>query len=418
MALREILKEHKKKIFLIILFILPFIILIPGNFRIISPLLGKTSGYEVVIDRVSYTSEGFANNQSNLIIGNLYQPTPKYSNKTYPAIIFCPGYSLGFGKETSKRWAIELARRDFVVLSIDLPGNGMSIGNMDLLPRSDLEPKIIQGAINYLKNLSFVDSNDIGLLGYSYGGSAVLLSSGILGDQINATVSLNGFANFTNWLINGILPSLNIDFKVYSDNITLLNMNDQPITPQNIHEIDNLYGLFRGDTSTINNLIIPNSTALNRTFLKKFNAVDYLPNVRNDSVMFIHSLYDTTFHNTNQSGQGYKSIISHNKTAYYIPVKDGHDFTKDPNRTVDYCTINFFEEKLKNVSLGENWASPLAKYSQKRNITLTTDLYPFSSLMIQNGILYGFSFLPFIGFMYIIYQEKKVSTKRAMIDKE
>ena len=110
--------------------------------------------------------------------------------------------------------------------------------------------------------------------------------------------------------------------------------------------------------------------------MSKFDAVEYLPDAENNSVMFIHSSRDTIFDLTNQSGQGYDSMVLANKSASYISVNDNHYMLGDPNYTAYYCAINFFEEKLMNVNLSDSWSGDLEKYSQLRDINLTHPSFP------------------------------------------
>ena len=120
--------------------LISFFILLPNFIKMIQWQMAPYSENEIVITNVSYESE--VDGEDCLIVGNLFQPSPKFSDKEYPAIIACHSHMIGVGKESMHRWCVELAKRDFVVLSIDLPGRGMSIGEMDALPREDIEPEI------------------------------------------------------------------------------------------------------------------------------------------------------------------------------------------------------------------------------------------------------------------------------------
>jgi len=421
MKLDDLLTNNKKKNMIVsILILTSFFILLPTFVKVIGWQMAPYTEDEVVITTVSYNSEGPTEGGFNLIVGNLFQPSPKFTDERYPAIIACHGFLFGIGKETMNRWCVELAKRGFVVLSLDLPGNGMSIGNLDMIPRKDYESIIIRDGIYYLQSLAIVNRNAIGLIGISYGGGIVSMSAGELGGLVDATISLNGFTNLTDWLITpekGILAGAGITFSVTQDYITLEKVGTTTVTKNNILDILTLYGVIKGGASDFAGLIVPDTTHLSRTFLRKFDAVDNLPNAKNDSVMFIHSSRDGTFGYSNQSGQGYDAITAAGKTAHYISVDDNHQLMDDPDFTSDYCIINFFEEKLKGVVLG-NFTTDLAKYSQERDIVLTYSLNFSFMLFYECLIVFFISLIPAFFVISIIVYNKKIATKRARTEED
>ncbi|MFX1393303.1 MAG: alpha/beta hydrolase family protein [Promethearchaeota archaeon] len=388
-----------------------FFILLPNLIKVISLQMAPYSENEVIITTVSYESE--VDGDENLITGNLFQPSPKFGEKKYPAIIACHPFFNGLGKELMNRWCVELAKRDFVVLAVDLPGYGMSIGEMDFCPHEDFEPYILKDGIKYLKELDFVKGTRIGLLGHSYGGAAVSMTTGILGDYIEATISLNGFTNLTNVLIERIFPDFDIDFTVKSTYIEIEEVDGKKVTSSNIKEFLKIYGIIRGNEKILDDLIISGTNRFDRNFLKKFDAVEHLSNAKDDSVMFIHSEHDKTFAETNQSGQGYKAIRNAGKRAYYLLLDDNHAFTDDSEYTVDYCIINFFEEKLKDIDLGVDWSNDLEKYSQERDIELIYAPAYRHGLLRECIIYFELSLIPFFIIIKIIFYNKKIATERA-----
>ncbi|MBD3255839.1 MAG: alpha/beta fold hydrolase, partial [Candidatus Lokiarchaeota archaeon] len=319
---KQFFTGKKKNLLIGFLMILSFLILLPNFIKIIGWQIAPSTKNEIVISTISYESE--VKSKDHLVVGNLFQPSPKFSDKNYPAIIACHGYLWGIGKEGMNRWCIELARRGFVVLAIDLPGNGMSIGSKNAFPRDDIEPVIIEDGIKYLKKLDFVSKSDIGLLGFSYGGSAVSMSSGILKDDLDATVVMNGITNITHWLIEGILPNRNVEFEVNNDYIEIEKVGTTKVNKKNIKDILKVYGIYRGNEENLKDLIISGTNRLDRKFLKKFDAVEHLDDVNNDSILFIHSKHDETFDDTNQSRLGLEAVLNENKSAYYIKVNDNH----------------------------------------------------------------------------------------------
>ena len=420
MMLKDFLLGSKKNALIGILMLTSFFIILPNFVIIAGSQFAPFTDNEVVITTVSYTSEGLADDsgKKNVIVGDLFQPSPKFSNNTYPAILACHDFQIGMSRESMNSWCVELTKRGFVVLSIDLPGQGMSTGEMDILPREEYITPIIEDGIQYLKTLECVNGTSIGLIGMGYGGAAVSMSAGNLNDLVNATVSLNGLTNLTNWLIEGLFASAKIDFSVSSKNITLNNINGITITRFNILDFLKLYGILRGTDDYLEDLIIDGTNCLNRTFLSKFDAVENLPNVKNNSFMFIHSSLDKKFDLTNQSGQGYDSIVRENKSAEYISVNDNHFMLGDPNYIAYYCVINFFEEKLMNVSLNGSWSNNIEKYSQHRDIILTYALLFNPSLFFVSLKIFVISLVPLFLIVSIIFYNKKIAKNRAIKEKK
>ncbi|MHA1291311.1 MAG: alpha/beta hydrolase family protein [Promethearchaeota archaeon] len=410
---KALLTGNSKNVIIGVLMLLSFFILLPNFIKVIQMEFAPFTENEVIITTVSYESEGLEDGEKNIIVGNLFQPPPKFGDKRYPAIISCHGFLGGIGKESMNRWSIELAKRGFVVLAIDLPGNGMSIGEIDMFPREDFEPIIIKDGIEYLKKLDFVDRTAIGLMGISYGGATVSIAAGVLGDKVDASISINGFTNTTNWLIEDILPDADVKFEVHKKYIDIKKVGDKEVTKDNIKEFLILYGIIRGNEKTMEDLIIPGTTHLDREFLKKFDAVEYLSNVKNDSMLFLHSSRDGTFGYTNQSGQGYEAIRAVNKTAYYILIDDNHQLMDDPDYTSDYIIINFFEEKLKGIDLGNDWDNDYEKYSQKRDIELTISKEFGFMTLYECIICFFISLIPAFLVISIIFYNKKIAIKRA-----
>ncbi|MFA6507177.1 MAG: alpha/beta fold hydrolase [Treponemataceae bacterium] len=93
-----------------------------------------------------------------------YLYTPKAASPKKPA----PGVLVVHGLNNEKKYmsntALELARRGYVVLSMDQPGHGRSSG-----ANGDNGGGAV-GALNYLRSLPFVDKENIGLIGMSQGG--------------------------------------------------------------------------------------------------------------------------------------------------------------------------------------------------------------------------------------------------------
>ena len=108
------------------------------------------------------------------LTAELYYPVGTSSKDLYPGIVITHGGGCTY--ETSRIWAEELARRDFVVLNVSAYGAGMSEQPMyDENDQGveglngDLTPMGLIDAKNFLSSLSFVDSTRIGMAGHSMG---------------------------------------------------------------------------------------------------------------------------------------------------------------------------------------------------------------------------------------------------------
>ncbi len=108
----------------------------------------------------------FAGSHGNLMSGLLYVPRDATPRTPAPGILAVHGYFNS--RETQGDFAIEFARRGYVVLAIDQTGHG----------RSDPPAFANQfggpDGLAYLRSLAFVDKNNIGLEGHSMGGWAVV----------------------------------------------------------------------------------------------------------------------------------------------------------------------------------------------------------------------------------------------------
>jgi pimeloyl-ACP methyl ester carboxylesterase len=102
--------------------------------------------------------------------GLLYVPPSASAQHPAPAVLVSHGYINT--REMQSPFAIELARRGFVVLAMDMAGHGYSQGAV-------FNPSDMGGpaALRYLTGLPFVDKANVGLEGHSMGGVSVLAAA-------------------------------------------------------------------------------------------------------------------------------------------------------------------------------------------------------------------------------------------------
>lgn len=105
-----------------------------------------------------------------VIVGKLYRPVAATPQNKLPGVLAIHGYQND--KDTQDAFAIELSRRGFVVLAIDMLGHGSSGGY--LTQRAQDASIGGDSAYKYLKSLPFVDGNNLGVMGHSLGAIATL----------------------------------------------------------------------------------------------------------------------------------------------------------------------------------------------------------------------------------------------------
>ncbi|MBS0361056.1 MAG: alpha/beta fold hydrolase [Proteobacteria bacterium] len=111
----------------------------------------------------------------------LYTPPGATAAHPAPAVLVSHGYINT--REMQSPFAIELARRGFVVLAMDMVGHGYSGGAVG-------EDRTLGGpaALSYLQSLPFVDKTNIGLEGHSMGGVPITAAAAAQPDGYKAIV--------------------------------------------------------------------------------------------------------------------------------------------------------------------------------------------------------------------------------------
>ena len=110
----------------------------------------------------------------------LYLPANATAENKAPAILAVHGYINS--REVQSGFAIEFARRGYVVLALDQTGHGYSD------PPAFSEGFGGPDALQYLHALDMVDTNNIGLEGHSMGGWAVLAAAAAMPDGYRSVV--------------------------------------------------------------------------------------------------------------------------------------------------------------------------------------------------------------------------------------
>ncbi len=133
----------------------------------------QTSGGSVERLELNFTTDTGA--ESHAI---LYVPETATAESPAPAVILCHGYTASL--DAMEPNAIELSRRGYVVMALDMYGHGESS-----LPPDGYSQVEMGGVLNYapdlgsysalqeLKNYDFVDLTKVGMLGHSMGTAAI-----------------------------------------------------------------------------------------------------------------------------------------------------------------------------------------------------------------------------------------------------
>ncbi|SMQ61302.1 alpha/beta hydrolase fold [Devosia lucknowensis] len=122
----------------------------------------------------------FNGTNGQVLSGLLYVPPGVSADNKAPGILAVHGYINS--RETQSGFAIEYARRGYVVLALDQSGHGYSDA-----------PAFANGfggpaGLSYLRSLDIVDVDNIGLEGHSMGGWTVLAAAATMPDAYKAVV--------------------------------------------------------------------------------------------------------------------------------------------------------------------------------------------------------------------------------------
>lgn len=129
----------------------------------------------IKVTEVSFTGAG-----GTRMSGLLYTPPGATAATPAPGVLAVHGYINS--RETQSPFAIEFARRGYVVLALDQTGHGYSGGAA--FSNGFGGPD----GLNYLRSLKIVDPANIGLEGHSMGGWTVLAAAATMPDAYKAVV--------------------------------------------------------------------------------------------------------------------------------------------------------------------------------------------------------------------------------------
>ena len=111
--------------------------------------------------------------------------TPKAATDENPAPLAIIFHGRSNHAHSNDTWSMELARRGYVVLSPDLQGGGESAVNVDRNVQSIY-------VAEYANNLSFVQKDQINLIGYSAGTATVAITYRAMPDKVHSICNVFG----------------------------------------------------------------------------------------------------------------------------------------------------------------------------------------------------------------------------------
>lgn len=133
----------------------------------------QTSGGTVRTEELTFTTDVGATSHAKL-----YIPETATAETPAPAILLCHGYTASLDAMESN--AIELSRRGYVVMALDMYGHGESTLPPDGYKQAEMgnvenyAPDLgSYSALQQFKNYDFIDLTKIGMLGHSMGTAAI-----------------------------------------------------------------------------------------------------------------------------------------------------------------------------------------------------------------------------------------------------
>jgi dienelactone hydrolase len=158
-------------------------------------VLASLSGWLIQTDlgRIEVSNVIYQNYNGIPIRAKLLRPVSATPATPAPGVVYIHGYQNN--RETGDAYSIELARRGFVVLNIDAIGRGNS-GEPNHPRDANFDPTFGGTAsIKYLRSLSFVKVDSVGIVGHSLG--AEMAYRVALSDPTIRALVITGFAYTT-----------------------------------------------------------------------------------------------------------------------------------------------------------------------------------------------------------------------------
>ena len=332
------------------------------------------------------TSITFKSRDNLDITGIFYRPLDYNSSKEYPAVVVVHG--INSNAEHMSHISVELTRRNFLVLAINMRGHHFSQGYCTL---SANEPNDVMGAIDWLVARPDVNSSAIGVIGHSLGGMTVIKTSA-LDSRINATVAL------------GAPPSVEMLLERYTRNLNfallqmIINLRSDVSNPAELDERAPVKYVntshprnlllcwgFEDKTSDLNDQKLflynatGNSTALENVFYGNFTngtakmLKTYLTINHDQEVRHPPLIVDVISWMENALLGAVQGSISESDLIFWIPTEIGSTFLTlgffMTTIAVFSHVIDFFIEKYKRKNKISDENKQVIEYSKRNRIS-------------------------------------------------
>ena len=119
------------------------------------------------------------NSTGNDLYCRLFKPVDFDSTKKYPVVAYWYGgphnqmITAGFNGGASDYWFQYMAERGYIVFTVDVRGSdnrGRAFEQAIFRKAGEVQMEDMMSGVNYLHSLNYVDQNNMGLFGWSYGG--------------------------------------------------------------------------------------------------------------------------------------------------------------------------------------------------------------------------------------------------------
>lgn len=137
-------------------------------------------------EKVNHKKVAFVNRFGITLVGDLYEPKEKSSEKL-AAIAVCGPFG-AVKEQASGLYAQEMAERGFITLAFDPSFTGESGGEPRYVASPDINTEDFQAAVDFLSLLSEVDAEKIGIIGIcGWGGLALNVAA--IDTRVKATIT-------------------------------------------------------------------------------------------------------------------------------------------------------------------------------------------------------------------------------------
>ncbi|MFB5676245.1 alpha/beta hydrolase [Paenibacillus terreus] len=305
-------------------------------------------------DKVTRKSVSYKNRFGINIAADLYLPKDFDESQKHAAVIIGAPYG-GVKEQGSGIYAQNLAERGFVALAFDPSFNGYSSGEPRHLSSPDLFVEDFSAAVDYVGTRSFVDRNQIGVIGMC-GSGGFAISAAQVDRRIKAvaTVSMydisraqrNGFKDsFTEEDRNRILDAIAEQrYAEFEGNPPALTDRGAPIGfDENTDPIGREFGEFYSTPRGYHPNSITQFTVTSSMSFMNFPLLTYIKSVSPRPILFIigehaHSRYFS---------EDVYELAAEPKEFYIVP-NAGHVDLYDRTDVIPFNKLEaFFTENLK-----------------------------------------------------------------------